>query len=419
MVGARAVVLRAMDRPSISFAANGRRYRRPTRPTLAICADGTDPAYLDDALAHGSMPRLAEALDAGGTLTLGKAQVPTFTNPNNCCIVTGVSAATHGIAGNHYRSADGHEVQLTDPSALRAPTIYAEAERAGIPTLCVTAKDKLRRLLASGGVPAVSAENAHEQTLPELGGLSVAEHYGRPNPGIYDPELSSYAIDLALHLASELGTMLVYVSLTDYVQHAAGPGEPLARAFYEDFDERLGRALDGGWVVGFAADHGMNAKSRPDGSPEVRYLEPVLAAAGVAPFHVILPITDPYVAHHGALGSLAWVHVDASAIDIATKALAALPGVEAVLGREAAAEAFELPPDRIGDLVLLADRSTVLGTAADKHDLSGLHGRLRSHGGLHEQAVPIAVLNPLRPGAIEHRELRNRDLHDLLLNDVL
>jgi len=134
---------------------------------------------------------------------------------------------------------------------------------------------------------------------------------------------------------------------------------------------------------------------------------------------VILPITDPYVAHHGALGSLAWVHVDASAIDIATEALAALPGVEAVLGREAAAEAFELPPDRIGDLVLLADCSTVLGTSADKHDLSGLHGRLRSHGGLHEQAVPIAVLNPLRPGAIEDRELRNRDLHDLLLNDVL
>ena len=401
-----------------SFVANGRRYRGPTRPTLAICADGTDPAYLEDALAQSLMPRLGEALDGGGTLTLGKAQVPTFTNPNNCCIVTGVSAAAHGIAGNHYRSADGQEVQLTDPSALRAPTIYAEAERAGIRTLCVTAKDKLRRLLASGGVPALSAENAHEQTLPELGGQSAAEHFGRPNPGIYDPELSSYAIDLALHLASQLGARLVYVSLTDYVQHAAGPGEPLARTFYEGLDERLGRALDAGWVVGFAADHGMNAKSRPDGSPEVRYLEPVLAA-GVASYHVILPITDPYVAHHGALGSLAWVHVEASQIDTATEALAALEGVEAVLGREAAAVAFELPPDRIGDLVLLADRSTVLGSAAEKHDLSGLHGRLRSHGGLHEQVVPIAVLNQLRPGAIDDRELRNCDLHDLLLNHVL
>ena len=403
-----------------TFSANGRSYRRPDRPTLAICADGTDPAYVEDALDRGLMPRLREALGSGGMLAIGRAQVPTFTNPNNCCIVTGVSAAVHGIAGNHYLSPEGEEVQLTDPSALRAPTIHAEAERAGVRTLCVTAKDKLRRLLASGGVPAVSAENAHEQTLPGLDGRSAADHLGRRNPGIYDPELSAYAIDLALHLAPLLGATLAYASLTDYVQHKAAPGDPLSDAFYRGLDGRLGRALDGGWVVGLAADHGMNAKALPDGAPNVRYLEPALSAAGVRDFHVILPITDPHVVHHGALGSLAWVHVPDGDSDPARAALSALDGVEAVLDRAAAAAAFELPADRIGDLVVLADRSTVLGSAEEKHDLSGLDVGLRSHGGLHERPVPIAVLNPMRPGAVERPgRLRNRDLHDLLLNDVL
>ena len=402
-----------------SFVANGRHYRRPARPTLAICADGTDPAYLDDALRRGLMPRLREALDGGGTLALGLAQVPTFTNPNNCCIVTGVSAAVHGIAGNHYLSPCGEELQLTEPSALRAPTIHAEVERAGVRALCVTAKDKLRRLLASGEVAAVSAENAHEQPVPGLGERTAAEHLGRPNPGIYDPELSAYALDLALYLGPALGAELVYASLTDYVQHTAAPRAALADAFYRGIDERLGRALDAGWVVGLAADHGMNAKSRADGLPDVRYLDDALEAAGVDDFHVILPITDPYVTHHGALGSLAWVHVPAADRDRARGALGALPGVEGVLDRSAAARVFELPEDRIGDLVVLGDRSTVLGSSEAKHDLSALEGPLRSHGGLHEQSVPIAVLNPLRPGAIDDRVLRNRDLHDLLLNDVV
>src|SRR5580700_7584151 len=129
-----------------TLAVNDRAYLLPVRRTLAICGDGWDPAYVDDALERSLMPRLSEALDGGGTYALGRAQVPTFTNPNNVTIVTGVSAARNGIAGNHYRDEHGAEVQVTDPSFLRAPTIHAAAREAGVGTLCVTAKDKLRRL---------------------------------------------------------------------------------------------------------------------------------------------------------------------------------------------------------------------------------------------------------------------------------
>ena len=168
------------------------------------------------------MPRLAEALAAGGTYALGRAQVPTFTNPNNVAIVSGVCAAANGIAGNHYRDGHGDEVQVTDPSFLRATTIHEAALGAGVGVLCVTAKDKLRRLLATGGVPAFSAEKAHEQALPD--GTPVVDVIGRANPGIYDWRLSPYTIDLALALAPRFEATLVYASLTDFVQHSAAPG---------------------------------------------------------------------------------------------------------------------------------------------------------------------------------------------------
>ncbi len=401
-----------------NFTVNGRTYRVPNRPVLAICADGWDPAYVEDALARDLMPRLAGALRAGGVSTHGRAQVPTFTNPNNVTIVTGVSAAENGIAGNHYRSADGSEVQVTDPSFLRAETIHAGARAAGVGVLCVTAKDKLRRLLATGGVPAFSAEKAHEQTLEDGTPIITAADLG-PNPDIYDWRLSPYTIDLAVRLAPRLGATLLYASLTDFVQHSAAPGEAMADDFYRSVDSSIGAALDAGFVVGLAADHGMNAKVNPDGSPRVQFLDDVLDAAGIRSAHTLCPITDPYVAHHAALGSLAWVHLDdLSELDAARAALAGLAGVEAVLDRDAAADAFDLPADRIGDLIVLADAATVLGKSADAHDLSQLHGTLRSHGGLHERRVPIIITHALRAGALDGRDLRNRDLHDLLLNEI-
>jgi phosphonoacetate hydrolase len=306
---------------------------------------------------------------------------------------------------------------VTDPSFLRAGTIHAAAHAAGVPALCVTAKDKLRRLLADGGVPAFSAECAHEQELPD--GTPLLEVIGAGNPDIYNWRLSAYTIDLALAIARRLESMLVYASLTDFVQHSAAPGEPLADAFYAEIDAALGRALDAGFVVGLAADHGMHAKTSADGSPNVRFLDDALADAGVAGAHTLCPITDPYVVHHAALGSLAWVHLeDLGELDRARGVLAALPGVEGVLDRVAAAHAFELPADRIGDLVVLADGSTVLGKSREEHDLSALGGHLRSHGGLHERDVPIIVCQPLDPSAVAVRELHNRDLHDLLLNHL-
>jgi phosphonoacetate hydrolase len=401
---------------TVPATVNGRPYRRPRRPTVVFTIDGGDPRYLDVELERHRMPWLRAMLDGGGAYHLGQAQMPTLTNPNNLSIVTGAAPSVHGIPGNHYRAPDGNEVQLVDPSFLRAPTIHAALRAQGARVLAVTAKDKLRRLLAAGEVPATSAERAADAPLPALGIDDVPGLVGRPSPDVYDWDLSHYAMEigLAAHRAAG-GLDLLYVSLTDFVQHTNAPGAPLAARFFARFDELLGAYLEAGFVVGITADHGMNAK------PRLYFLEEELERAGIGGVQVVLPITDPYVRHHGALGSFAWVYLaDQADLERARSALLALDGVEEVLTRPEATLAYEHPADRIGDLSVAADASTALGTARAKHDLSVVGDGLRSHGGRHEQRVPIMVSHRLTPEfAARHAAgVRSRDLHHLLLNGL-
>lgn len=395
-----------------SLDVNGRSYRRPSQPTVVFTIDGGDPRYLDDALARGLMPSLRAMLSDGGAYARGRGVMPSLTNPNNLSIVTGVPPSMHGVPGNHYLDPSGEEVQLTDPAFLRARTIHAAFLKAGARVLMVTAKDKLRRLLGSENVPSTSAERAHQFGLPAFGVQDVPALVGRPNPGIYEWDLSHYAMEVGLAVHRRVQLDLLYVSLTDYVQHKQPPGGELADRFFVRFDELLGEYLSAGFRVGITADHGMNAK------PRVIYLEDVLEQAGVSGYHVVLPITDPYVVHHGALGSFAWVHLAADQVDRARAALAALDGVEEIYARDEAAILYEHPPERIGDLSIASDAQTALGKSRAKHDLSGIAGGLRSHGGRHEQIVPIIVSRPLaEPYAARHRAgVQNSDLHDLLLN---
>jgi phosphonoacetate hydrolase len=400
------------------FTANGREYSLPSTPTVAITVDGWDPAYVEDALRRDLMPRVAAMVSAGGFFKIGVAHMPTFTNPNNLSIVTGVPPSGHGIAGNHFLGPEGEEVQLDDPAYLRAQTIHAATRRAGARALLVTTKEKLRRLLAHGGVPAISVEKASAARLPEYGVEDVPGLVGKPTPGIYDWEASAYALEIGLAVHRRAGLDLLYVSLTDFVQHKAAPGTELSDRFHRRLDELVGGYLDEGFVVGLTADHGMNAKQNPDGSPRVYYLEEVLTAAGVRGHRVILPITDPYVVHHGALGSLAWVHLPAEELERARRALSALAGVEEVYDRREAAVIYGNPQDRIGDLSVAADGRTALGRSRDVHDLSVLDGGLRSHGGRHEQLVPVMLSRGLSEthAARYAANVHNSDIHDLLLN---
>ncbi len=386
------------------LSVNGRKYRRPSRPVVVVCVDGCENDYLTEAARAGVAPFLGRMLEHG---RLADCVVPSFTNPNNLSIVTGAPPSVHGICGNYFydREADA-EVMMNDPKYLRAGTILAAFADAGAKVVVITAKDKLRTLLGHKLKGTCFSSEKADEAMQKLVGMPV--------PSVYSAELSEFVFAAGVKLMERDRPDIMYLSTTDYVQHKAAPGTPPANAFYAMIDRYLARLDAAGATIALTADHGMNAKHRPDGSPDVIYLQDVLDGwLGAGESRVILPITDPYVVHHGALGSFATVYLKA---DIKTR-ISKLPGIEVVLTREEAAKRFELPPERIGDLVVVSTRHVVIGTSKAKHDLSGLKEPLRSHGGISEQKVPL-LFNRKLHGVPAGRRLRNFDAFDLALNHV-
>ena len=400
---------------------NGRSYRLARRPTVVVCVDGCEPEYIAQAVAHGHTPWMKQVL-ATGTVLVADCVIPSFTNPNNLSIVTGVPPSVHGICGNYlFDVASGTEVMMNDPKWLRVPTLLAGLANAGQSVAVITAKDKLRKLLGHGmkGI-CFSAEKADQATEEENGIDEVVERVGMPVPSVYSAELSEFVFAAGVELMShERRPDVMYLSTTDYVQHKHAPGTAGADDFYRMMDGYLARLDAMGCTIALTADHGMNAKTRMDGTPDVLYLQDLLDGwLGAGAARVILPITDPYVVHHGALGSFATVYLPAGSDSASIAArIGALDGVESVRTREEAAAFFELPADRIGDLIVVSGRSKVIGTSASRHDLSGLDAPLRSHGGVSEQRVPL-IVNRRLTGIDPDRRWRNFDAFDLVLNHV-
>jgi len=404
---------------------NGRRYRLPKQPTVVVCIDGSEPGYIEAAVEAGRAPWFAKVLKEGTSL-VGDCVVPSFTNPNNLSIVTGQPPAVHGICGNYFLDPDtGKEVMMNDPKFLRVETLFPAFQRAGCRIAVVTAKDKLRGLLGkglelgAGKACAFSSEKSDQATLAENGIEKVNALVGMAVPDVYSAQLSEFVFAAGVRIMERDRPQIMYLSTTDYIQHKHAPGTKVANDFYAMMDGYLAKLDALGCTIVVTADHGMNAKFGADGQPDVMYLQDLFDKwLGEGKGRVILPITDPYVVHHGALGSFAAVYLPAgvSPTEMAAR-LKSLPGIEAALTKEEAASRFELPADRLGDLIVVSTRHKVLGTSASRHDLSGLTEPLRSHGGVSEQKVPMICNAKLAADNASHR-WRNFDAFDLALNLV-
>jgi phosphonoacetate hydrolase len=389
-----------MKSSSKSVTVNSREYGWPKAPLVVTCCDGSEPDYMEIALAEGLMPNLKRMI-AKGENARGLCVIPSFTNPNNLSIVTGAPPAVHGICGNYLIDpATGLETMMNDPKWLRAPTIFEKFQKAGARIVVITAKDKLRLLLGKGLVfdgtaVAFSSEHSDKATLKDNGIEGVCETVGMAVPEVYSAELSEFVFAAGVKLLASMKPDLMYLSTTDYVQHKYAPGSKGANSFYKMMDGYLGQLDAQGAIVVVVADHGMKAKHLSNGEPDVIYLQDALDRKfGAEKTKVILPITDPYVVHHGALGSFATVYLKESTVDEVSKFIAQQSGIDVVLDRVKGCARFELPEDRMGDIIVLSGGKTgskVIGTSRDKHDLSGLNEPLRSHGGLTEQTVPVIV----------------------------
>ena len=402
------------------FSVNGRTYRPPARPLAVICIDGCADEYLNASLARGRMPVLARLLASGAYRAMARGALPSFTNVNNSSIATGTPPSVHGISGNFFLDPEsGEEVMMNSPSYLRCGTILAAAANAGRKVAMVTAKEKLRDILSHEleGI-AFSAERADQAEESTHGISGVEELVGEPVPEIYSAAASLFVLKAGTALIECGKADFLYLSLTDYMQHKFRPEDSESLDFYADIDHELGRLLELGAIVGATADHGMNAKQTPTGEPKVIYLESLLRQELGDGVKVILPITDPYVLHHGALGSLACVHLlDSTKAGAVISRLLELDGVTEAYERQVAAQKLELPADRIGDIVVLSGRDVVLGRTPEDHDLEAVKDGLRSHGGRYEEMVPFFLSEKISDEySCRTGDLRNFDIFEFTSN---
>jgi len=283
---------RMTSAPGPEIRLNGVRYCWPDRPVVVVCNDGGDPAYFDRALKDGIVPNVARFMETGFS-AIAQCVIPSFTCPNNVSIVTGSPPSIHGISGNFYLEPEtGNAVVMTGPELMRSTTILAEFSRKGAKVASITAKDKLRQQLGkdmniAGGCINFSSEKADKCNKRENGIENVLELVGMPLPDIYSPELSLFVLEAGIRLLETEKPLILYLSLTDYIQHKYAPGEPEADRYYRDMDALFGRLHQLGAVVGLVADHGMHDKSNPDGSLKVVWLQDALDlefGKGATPF---------------------------------------------------------------------------------------------------------------------------------------
>jgi phosphonoacetate hydrolase len=382
---------------------NGIRYRWPQRPVVVVCIDGGDPAYLEQGIRDGVIPNIARFMREGFS-TVADGTVPSFTCPNNMSLITGAPPSVHGISGNFYLNEAGEAVVMTGPELLRSPTIISEFADRGAKVVAITAKDKLRRQLGKGldmtrGNVCFSSEFADRCTLAENGVENVLELVGMEKPDMYSMDLSLFVLEAGVKLLERERPDLMFLSLTDYIQHKHAPGDKVANEFYRRIDDVFGRLAALGATVALTADHGMNDKSMADGTPNVIYLQDILDAAfGEGDTKVICPITDAFVRHHGALGGFVrvWCRGGKATPEAIIEVASKLHGVAEALDRETVCRRFDLPLDREGDVAVIGDIGTVIGGSAAEHDLSNLSdARLRSHGAITEARVPFILNTPL------------------------
>ena len=378
-------------------------YRWPLRPVVVVCIDGGDPAYLRQFLADGAIPNMAKFMRQGFS-TIADGTMPSFTCPNNMSIITGTPTAKHGISGNYYLdTATGQPVVMTGPELLRGDTIISKFAAAGARVVTITAKDKLRRQLGknldiSQGHVSFSSEFAHKCTLDENGIDNVLDFVGMTQPDMYSMELSLFVLEAGIKLLEQRRPDLLYLSLTDWVQHKYAPDESEARRFYRELDDRFGRLAAQDITLALTADHGMSDKSNAAGEPNVIWLQDILDAKfGKGDTKVICPITDAFVAHHGALGGFVrvWCRGNATPKQI-IDVIRGIDGIDAVMDKATVCKTFEMPPDREGDVAVISRQDVCIGASQSDHDLAGLKGhRLRTHGGTSEAKVPFILNRPL------------------------
>lgn len=360
---------------------------------LFICLDGCSPDYIEKSPTP-NLDRLAKE----GFYKEIRAMVPTVTNVNNVSLVTGTYPRVHGITANYFldpRTGKGTYMESAD--YILTETIFERAKAVGKSSALLTAKDKLKTLLNRGTSISMSVERPLKWIMDKIGSP----------PSIYSLEADLWLLRAACEFLSKKSIDLMYLSTTDYVMHKFKPEDPQSQYHIQEIDRLIGGIIniDSNIEIIITADHGMSDKTKG------LDLGKILAGQGIQ-CEVIPIIKDRYIIHHQNMGGAAYIYLEKeSDFDLAMAILSNLGGVEEVISRQEATQKYNLFPQRIGDIFVLADKNTVFGRL--RKDFEEIN--IRSHGSIHEQKVPLIAYGS-RFNASQISE--NKDIAALLIREL-
>lgn len=353
--------------------------------------DGLGPQYV----AESEMPNWRRLAAAGFSRQVS-AVMPSVTNVNNVSIACGCFPNEHGISGNSYYDAENNRpVYMNSAELIRVPTIFERAAKQGVASGLLTSKRKTVELFSKHTTVAIAAEQPP---------ADYVEKFGKP-ADIYSMEINWWLWRVAvdwLKNRPELG--LIYVHTTDYPMHAWPAEAAESKQHLSQVDELIGEAVatspDAAFF--FTADHGMNFKT------QCWDLVRACGDAGTPIRFSLSPERDYYVKHHNNYAGCAFVYLNRVEDEPAVrKTLLSLDGVAEVITRAEAAERYHLPAATIGELVVLADETTMFGEMEQTFNV--LDKKYRNHGSTYEMEVPMIIYNCHPPLPVDEYRY-NKDL---------
>lgn len=322
------------------------------------------------------MPNLRRLTREGG-YKVGSSVIPSVTNVNNASLVTASFPKDHGITTNYqYDRKTGTFSEMESSEFLLQPTIFEKARNVGLRTALVTSKDKVRTLCARGADIVISAEKPEPAWIGKIG----------KQEDMYSPNVNYWSFRAARHVLKNESVDLMYLSTTDYMMHTYGPDEEPSLEHLHTLDGLLGDIVSDHpkLEVYLTADHGMNAKY--EGLNPAIILRDKSITAEAVPI-----IRDKHQVHHKNLGGACYIYLERIADQPrAMEILKSTEGVEEVFSAKAAVQEFQLHPDRIGDIFLLAKKEYAFGELPKAR--AGI--KIRSHGSRHESMVPLIAYGP-------------------------
>lgn len=367
-----------------------------TEKIMILVVDGCAPEYLTKETA----PDLYRLAEEKGFIKIVESEMPSVTNVNHACILSGSLPVNTGIVGNYYYNPETKEEGFIEERGfMKAKTILHAYKEAGKSTAMFTVKGKVLGVYGDGADIGLSAQTPDAKLLQKLG-IEMP-------PAINSPLSTKWILEAALECIRKYSPDIMYCTNNDFIFHHYAPGTPEAKeqiSFVNDIVSKIHK-LEPERRIYITADHGMNQKTKLVNFPNI------LKNQGLDIF-CLPPLKDRYIENHiYQEGGVLYVFLndkkqEGKFLELVNR----VPEIENVMTAADASMKYSLPQYSIGDYVLFAANGCAFGEVEGERLETD---DVRTHGSLYERKIPLLAINPEAPASAYHY---NKDIVAVMLN---